>query len=131
MTLKQKVKLAVPPKKAYKFYMDAKLHGDLVGGKVTISSEAGSTFSAFGGSLKGKMLHAKSGKMIVQTWRSSDWRKEDADSILILVFNETETGTELEMIHANVPDSDADSVKEGWTNFYWTPWKNYIKKMKK
>ncbi len=39
-----------------------------------------------------------------------------------------DTGTELEMIHANVPEHDADAVKKGWNDYYWSQWKAYIKK---
>ena len=72
-------------------------------------------------------LLAKRNKMFVQTWRASGWPKEDEDSILILTFRAIETGTELEMVHANVSDSDADGVKNGWNDYYWKPWKAYIK----
>ncbi|MBT3273265.1 MAG: hypothetical protein HN368_08935 [Spirochaetales bacterium] len=127
VTIKQKVKFTVPPGKLYRFYTDSKLHSELIGGKARISTEAGASFSAYGGSLKGKTLLAKKNSMFVQTWRSSDWPKEDMDSVLILIFRPIDTGTELEMIHANVPDSDAADVKNGWNQYYWNPWKAYIK----
>ena len=128
VTIKQKNTFAVPPAKLYKFYTDPKLHAELTGGKAKISTEAGAPFSAFGTSLKGKTLYAKKNKMFVQAWRSSGWAKDDLDSILTLVFREVEGGTELEMTHANVPDHDADGVKNGWKEYYWKPWKAYIKK---
>ena len=127
VTIKQKVKFSVPPGKLYKFYTDPKLHSELIGGKTQVSTEAGSSFSAFGGSLKGKTLHAKKNQVFVQTWRSTDWAKDTPDSVLILLFRPTEKGTELEMVHANVPDDDADGVKNGWNDYYWTPWKAHIK----
>ena len=130
VTIKQKVKLDLPPNKVYRFYMDSKLHSELIGSKAVVSSELGSNFSAFGGKIKGKMLSAKRNKMIIQTWRGSDWVKEVLDSVLILVFNEAENGTELEMIHANVPNDEAEGVKKGWTEFYWKAWKSFIKTKK-
>lgn len=126
-TIKQKVKFGVSPAKLYGYYTDSRLHGELTGGKARVSTEAGASFSAFGGSLKGKTLLAKKNKMFVQTWRSSDWSKDDADSILVLIFRPTENGSELEMIHTNVADSDADAVKNGWNEYYWKPWKAYSK----
>ena len=128
VTIKQKIKFSVPPKKLYRFYTDSALHTELIGSKAKVSTTAGDAFSAFGGELKGKTLHAKNGTVFVQTWRSSDWAKEDLDSILILIFRATETGTELEMVHANVPEHDADAVKKGWNDYYWNPWKAHIKK---
>ena len=126
VTIKQKIKFNVPPAKLYRFYTDSKLHGELVGGKARVSLEAGAAFSAFDGDLKGKTLHAKKSKIFIQTWRGSHWSKDDMDSVLILIFRPTEEGTELEMVHANVPDHDADGVKAGWNEYYWNPWKEYI-----
>ena len=80
--------------------------------------------------LKGKTLLAKKNQMFVQTWRAKEWGKEKLDSILTFVFRPIESGTELEMIHANVPDDDAESVKKGWNDYYWKPWQDYIKKTK-
>jgi activator of HSP90 ATPase len=130
VTIKQKVKFSLPPNKLYRFYMDSKLHSELIGSKAVVSSEIGSNFSAFNGDLKGKMLYIKSNKIIAQTWRGHSWGKDQLDSILILVFNEAESGTELEMIHANVPEEEAEGIKKGWSEYYWTPWRNYIRKKK-
>ena len=128
VTVKQKVKFAAPPSKIYRFYTDSKLHAELTGAKAKVSTEVGASFSAFAGSLKGKTLYAKKNKMFVQTWRSSEWPKDDLDSILVLTFTETEKGTELEMVHANVPDHDAEGVKNGWKEYYWKQWTEYLKK---
>ena len=126
MTLKQKVQFDLPPNKLYKFYMDAELHGKLTDGKVKISKEPGSAFSAWSGALKGKTLYTKPNSVIAQTWRAKDWNKATSDSILVLMFHESETGTELEMVHTNLPEKHADDVKQGWKQYYWKPWKKHI-----
>ena len=28
--------------------------------------------------------------------------------------------------HANVPENDFDSIKKGWHEYYWKPWKKYL-----
>jgi uncharacterized protein YndB with AHSA1/START domain len=30
--------------------------------------------------------------------------------------------------HANVADHDLDGVTEGWSKFYWDPWRAYLQK---
>ncbi|HUV06669.1 MAG TPA: SRPBCC domain-containing protein [Spirochaetia bacterium] len=129
-TIRQKVKFDLPPGKLFRFYMDPKLHAELIGAKTRVSSEPGSVFSAYGGDLRGKMLHVVRNKIIVQTWRGSDWDKKEMDSILTLVFNERDKGTELEMVHTNVPERFAADIREGWNEYYWKPWKIHIKKAK-
>ena len=52
--------------------MDSELHGRLIDGTVRVSEEPGSAFSAWSGSLKGKMLYTKPNSVIAQTWRSED-----------------------------------------------------------
>ena len=75
VTIKQKMKFDLPANKLFKFYMDEKMHAEITGDKAKISKEIGSNFSAGGKYIKGKMLHVKPNKMIVQTWRGSDWDK--------------------------------------------------------
>ncbi len=129
-TIKQKVTFALPPNKLFKFYMDEKMHSEITGEKAKISKEIGSSFTAGGKYIKGKMLHIKPNKMIVQTWRGSDWEKSEMDSILILTFSDADDDrTQLEMVHANVPEKYAEELKKGWQEHYWKKWKSYIKSL--
>ena len=65
--------------------------------------------------------------MIIQSWRGSDWNKSDLDSTLILTFKQEGKGSILEMTHANIPDVYAKSIKKGWSDYYWKPWKAFLK----
>ena len=131
VTIKQKVKFDLPVARIYRFYTDPKLHTSITGSKTSVSTVSGSAFSAFGGALKGKTLHAKKNQLFVQTWRSASWPKGEKDSILVLTFREKDGGTEVEMVHVNVSDTDADGVKKGWNEYYWKPWKAHIKTLRK
>ena len=128
-TVRQTVKFDLPPSKLFKFYMDPELHGRLIDGEVKVSKEPGSSFSAWSGSLKGRTLYTKPNSVIAQTWRSEDWDKSMSDSVVVFVFHETETGTELEMVHTNLPEEKAEDVNQGWKTYYWKPWKEYIRDM--
>jgi choline-glycine betaine transporter len=46
----------------------------------------------------------------------------------VLLFLPEGEGTRLIVTHANVPDDQAEELKKGWTEFYWKPWKAWIKK---
>ena len=37
-------------------------------------------------------------------------------------------GTEVRMVHSNVPAEQADSYRQGWVDFYWNPLKAYFSK---
>jgi activator of HSP90 ATPase len=70
-------------------------------------------------------------KLILQTWRASDWTKKDPDSTFMIYLEQKGKDTSLHMVHAHVPDEQAQSLRQGWHDFYWKPWKTYLKGEKK
>ena len=127
-TIQQSVTFSAPPGRLFEMYMDAKKHGAAVGSKVTISRRAGGAFSAFNGMIGGRNLAVLPKRLIVQAWRSGNWKATESDSILILTFSKAPGGGRVDMVHANVPDSAYGSIKDGWNTHYWRPWKAYLKK---
>jgi activator of HSP90 ATPase len=114
------------PKVLYNLYMDAKLHSKLTGGPAKITSKVGNRFSAHGGYIKGKNLHLVKDKVIVQTWRGSDWSKTDEDSVFSLLFEQKGKDTVVHMSHAFVPDNQYADINTGWPTYYWNPWKQHL-----
>ena len=130
-TLTQKVIFKnTTPEQLYNLYMDAKLHSLVTGDMAKITNKEGSSFTAYGDYISGKNLQLVPGKLIVQSWRGIDFKKSDLDSTFILQFEKQGNDAVLYMVHANVPDSEADGIKTGWSDFYWTPWKTYLAKQK-
>ncbi len=126
-TLTQKVVFKnATPEQLYELYMDAKLHSLVTGAPAKITKKEGTTFSAHGNYIKGKNFHLKPGKLIVQSWRGTDWKKSDLDSIFMLQFEKKGSDAVLNMVHANVPEDQADGIKSGWADYYWTPWKQHL-----
>ncbi|KAF0190363.1 MAG: Activator of Hsp90 ATPase 1 family protein [Bacteroidetes bacterium] len=117
----------VSPETLYGIYTDPKKHSKAIGGaKVKIAAKAGSSYSSWDGYITGKTLQLIKGKMIVQSWRSSDFKPADLDSTLILWFEKKGKDAVLNMVHANVPDHQYYGVKGGWDSFYWKPWKKFL-----
>lgn len=114
-------------KQLYNLYMNAKLHSEVTGAPAEISKKAGEAFKAFGGQIKGKTIHVLANKMVVQTWRAKGWDRKAPDSILTLLFQDTEDGAEVNMVHALVPDDQVAELKKGWSDHYWKAWKAYFK----
>jgi activator of HSP90 ATPase len=125
--IKQSVILPASAKELYAMYVDPKKHGAIVGGEVLISAKPGSKFRAFGGALTGTMLQTVPGKLIVQAWRSTPFKKSDLDSTLILRFTPAGAGKgRIDLMHVNVPDQDYASATKGWKSYYWQPWRKYL-----
>lgn len=126
--IQQTVTFPATPDKLYDMYMNQKLHAALTGHPVTIRRIAGTKFRAFGGMVLGKTLHVVPKRLIIQSWRGKDWKREDIDSTLIVRFLPDKEGGKVELTHVNVPEYDYNDVNEGWKEYYWKPWREYLAK---
>ena len=126
-TISQKVVFKNTTTKAlYDLYMNARLHSMIAGGPVKIVAKAGTKFSAFGNSIRGKNLYLVKNRQIVQTWRGGDWNKKEPDSIFMISLEQKEKDVLLNMVHGFLPDKEMAGIKKGWFDYYWNPWKQYI-----
>jgi hypothetical protein len=76
--------------------------------------------------LTGTILQVVPKRLIVQSWRSTGFAKADMDSTLILSFVATRSGGRIELTHVNVADGDFGGVSEGWSKYYFIPWRTYL-----
>ena len=125
--IQQSVTFKASPEELFSIYTDSKKHSAATGAKATVSARVGAKFKAFDGMLQGQNLVVVPSRRIVQRWRSSQFKKSDLDSILILDFSPAPQGGRIDLVHVNVPDHDYDGVRKGWPSYYWKPWKNYLK----
>jgi activator of HSP90 ATPase len=124
----QTAKFPASAKQLYDIYLDPKRHASVTGGHVRISPKPGSKFEAFDGMLSGSTVFTLPGKLIVQRWRSENFKISDLDSILILTFSDEGKQGRIDLVHVNVPAQDHKGVTEGWKRYYWTPMRKYLKK---
>ncbi len=129
-TLMMAAKLPAPPDRLYDMYLDSAIHAAITGAPVTIAPRVGSRFQAFDNALSGRILLLVPKRLVVQSWRATHWSKLDLDSTLILTFLPEEGGGRIELTHVNVPDHDFAAVSQGWEEYYWIPWRKYLKKQR-
>ena len=127
-TIEQKVVIPATPDEVYEAFMDAKKHSAFTGGKATSNPKVGGKFTAWDGYISGKNLELEKGKKIVQEWITTEWPKGYPPSRLELTFKKVKDGTEISMVHSDVPAEQADDIEQGWIDFYWKPLKDYFKK---
>ena len=131
-TITQKIIIPkVSPKEVYQAYVDPKKHSEFTGSEATGKPVVGGKFTAWDGYISGKFLELEEGKRVVQEWTSTDFPEGASPSRLELTFREVPKGTEIVMVHSNVPKDQEDETAEGWTEFYWEPMKQYFKKKPK
>ena len=121
--------LAAPRDEIYSMYLNAKTHAAFTGAPARIAARAGAAFSAFDSTLSGRILHVVPSELIVQTWRSNNFKARDPDSILILtLLPRGRKGTLLDLQHINVPEQDYAGISQGWEQYYFAPWREYLAK---
>jgi activator of HSP90 ATPase len=125
--VEQSVSFRATPAKLYELFMDSAKHTAATGMPAKISPKVGGKWSAFGGMILGRNLVLIPNRMIVQTWRSSAWKKADPDSILVVRFEKAAGGkATVHLAHVGVPKYDHKGVTQGWVKYYWEPWKEYL-----
>lgn len=129
-TLKQKVTVPALPDEVYDVFVDPKKHTVATGSKATGEAKVGGEFSAWDGYIFGRFLALETGKCLVQEWQTTDWPEGYPPSKFQLIFKAASEGTELTMVHSNIPKELEEELAEGWNEFYWKPLKEYFRKEK-
>ena len=80
-----------------------------------MSTEPGSEFSLWEGSISGKNLEFEKGRKIVQQW----YFDQEEPSIVTIILHPHKKGTSAELKHSNIPDEDYDNIVEGWNEAYF------------
>jgi uncharacterized protein YndB with AHSA1/START domain len=81
-----------------------------------MSTEPGSEFYMWEGSIAGKNLEFDPGKKIVQQWYFDG---QSDNSIVTIKLHADKNGTSAELRHTNIPDADFDDMVDGWNNSYF------------
>jgi Activator of Hsp90 ATPase homolog 1-like protein len=77
----------------------------------------------------GKNLELVKGERIIQEWKkTSEWPDGYPVSRLELILTAKNGGTQLEMLHSNVPAEQVSEYSGGWKSAYWEPLKEFREK---
>ena len=80
-------------------------------------------FSLWEGDITGKNIEFELNKKIVQEWYFGDQTQQ---SLVTIKLFENKKGTQIELIHTNIPDEDYDNIIEGWKEFYFGAIKTFF-----
>jgi activator of HSP90 ATPase len=83
-----------------------------------MSTEPGSEFSMWEGSIVGKNIEFEENKKLVQQWYFDG---QPEASIVTIKLHPDKTATSVELRHTNIPDDGYDDIAEGWDNSYFGP----------
>lgn len=75
----------------------------------------------------GHVLAYKPGKLLMVTWRVSEWPKTTPPSLVRYDLASHAKGTRLRITHDGLPSvSERDSHREGWKEYVIDPLKGYL-----
>ena len=81
-----------------------------------MSTEPGSEFSMWEGSIVGKNIEFEQDKKIVQQWY---FEGQSDESIVTIKIHPDKNGSSVELRHTNIPDGDFEDIAEGWKDAYF------------
>ena len=127
-TLTQKVTIPATPEEVYEAFVDPKKHTAFTGSKATGKAKINGKFTAWDGYIFGKFLISSPENASYKSGQSTDWPEGYPPSKFELTFKKVPEGTEITMVHSNIPAEQKDELADGWEEWYWKPLKKYFKK---
>jgi activator of HSP90 ATPase len=129
-TIEQTVTISAEPVQVYRAIMSPKKHTEFTGEAAEGSSEVGGTFKAYGGYITAKNLVLEKARTIIQEWTTTEWPDGYPPSRLEIHLTKVKGGTELRMIHSQVPAEQAEDYAKGWQEHYWVKLQDYFRARK-
>jgi|SRR6185369_2621989 activator of HSP90 ATPase len=116
----------VKPVQVYDALLDPQKHAAFTGAGATGDPKVGGAFTAWDGYITGKHLELEPPRRIVQEWKTSEWPAGSPPSRLEWTLVQVGDDTKVSLVHSRVPASQAESYRQGWIDYYWTPLKKYF-----
>lgn len=107
--------IPAPPEDVYLALTNANTIHLWSGEEAVMSTEAGTEFSLWDGSIVGKNLEFDPGKKLVQQWYFGE---QEEPSIVTIKLHPHADGTSLELRHTNIPNEDYQDIIDGWNDTY-------------
>ena len=114
---KQYYIIAAPPEDVYTALTNPATIQLWSGEPAVMSTEPGSEFSLWEGSIEGKNIAFEHGRKIIQEWYFGE--QEEA-SIVTIILHPHKQGTSAELRHSNIPDEAFEDIVEGWNEVYFS-----------
>jgi len=133
MTFRFTLRATIPasPRAVYDAWLSSRSHRGMTGGVAAhILPKLGAKFTVWDGYITGRNLKLVPGRRIVQSWRTTEFKKADPDSQIEVILVKAPRGTRLTLRHTNVPDGHTSYRDGGWQENYFAPMKEYFRARK-
>ncbi len=123
--IKQTYQINAPSKAVWQALIDPKIIDKWGGGPAHMNDKVGTEFTLWGGDIYGENLKVVDGQELVQEWFGGKWEKA---SKVTFTLKEKNGKTEIDLLHEDVPDSEAKDIDEGWKSYYLGPMKELLER---
>lgn len=124
-SIQQVISIAASPSRVYKALTQSQAFSQLTAAPADIATEAGGSFSCFGGMITGRHIELEPNTRIVQAWRAGNWPAGHY-SVVRFDLSPDGKGTQLTLTHNAFPAGSANDLEGGWQKMYWEPLKKYL-----
>lgn len=115
-TFKKYFKLAAAPEDVYNALTNKNMIEIWTGEDAEMGDLPGSEFSLWDGSITGINMELVKDSKIVQEWFFGE---QEEKSIVTIKLHRDKKGTNMEVLHTNIPDEAYDNIAEGWQEDYF------------
>ena len=126
--LKRSALIPAAPREIFDAWLSSAGHAAMTGSPARATARVGGAFSTWDGYIRGKNLELKSPSRILQSWRTTEFPDDAPDSLLEILLEKSKGGTKVTLVHTDIPAGQAASYRQGWTDFYFKPMKEYFSK---
>ncbi len=124
--IKLDITLPASPQEIYDAWMSSEGHTAMTGSAAEVDPKVGGLFTAWEGYISGKNLELEPYRRFVQSWRTTEFPKDAADSKIEVLLEAVKKGTKLTLIHTEMPEGSAEEYRKGWEDYYFKPMKDYF-----
>ncbi len=116
----------VNPEVLYNDWLSSEKHSKFTGGEASIQAKEKSKFTAWDEYISGEIIKLEYGKMILQSWRTTEFDENDLDSMLEIIVEPNDSGgTTFKLNHYHIPKDQSKKYADGWIEHYFEPMKAY------
>ena len=97
----------IPATEIFNAWLESEAHSAFTGSPARVNPGVGGEFSAWDGYISGKTL-------------------EIEPYLLEISFEEIGDGTQLTLVHTNIPDGQGEDYRQGWEDYYFKPMQQFF-----
>ena len=120
--------IPVAPTTLYFAWIDSTHHSSMTGQTAKLDPVVGAKYSCCNGYVTGKLVILDLGRRIVESWRTTDFPRDAADSRVEVHFETFGMSTRILILHTEIPEGQSEKYKALWNERYIAPMRAYFSK---